>query len=94
MEKEINIDEILERSYITLENNIRDGLIKQAIKEILTETLQMAADEAEIEIRHYSKFGGKYTSENIGQEVNIDDMNNYIGIDKESITSLINKIKF
>lgn len=68
---------------------------KEAIKEIVKETLRMAAEDAELECRIYEKFAGKYSAEIFGQEVCINtDERQYIGIDKDSITNVYNKIKF
>jgi len=69
----MNINEILERhNQEDLTYNVR---AKQAIKEIVKETLRMAAQDAETK-PHWSGH----------DEYNI--------VDKDSITNVINKIKF
>jgi len=91
--KDMDIDKILER--YNQEDLTYNAKAKQAIKEIVKETLRMAAEDAELECRIYEKFAGKYSAENFGQEVCINtDERQYIGIDKDSITNVINKIKF
>jgi len=76
--KIMDIDEILERhnKAFNLQNVILKANAKQAIKEIVKETLRMAADDAGICIVQDKKHG------------------EIIVIDKDSITNVINKIKF
>ena len=66
----MDIDEILERhnKAFNLQNVILKANAKQAIKEIVKETLRMAAENAKI--------------------------STYFVVDKDSITNVINKIKF
>ena len=68
--KIMDIDEILERhnKAFNLQNVILKANAKQAIKEIVKETLIMAAENAKI--------------------------STYFKVDKDSITNVINKIKF
>ncbi len=71
----MNINEILERhNQEDLTYNVR---AKQAIKEIVKETLRMAAEDAKV-VKSYDKWTFSEDYE----------------VDKDSITNVINKIKF
>ena len=74
----MDIDEILERhnKAFNLQNVILKANAKQAIKEIVKETLRMAAQDAET----------CYIETTLGSLSPI--------VDKDSITNVINKIKF
>ena len=76
----MDIDEILERhnKAFNLQNVILKANAKQAIKEIVKETLRMAAEDARLK-RADNEF---------------DAMFNPFTVDKDSITNVINKIKF
>jgi len=75
----MNINEILERhnKAFNLQNVILKTNAKEAIKEIVKETLRMAAEDAKV-VKSYDKWTFSEDYE----------------VDKDSITNVINKIKF
>ena len=77
----MDINEILEK-HINLNyvNTATQGQYKQAIKDIVKETLRMAADNAKVKTTTDVDIDGYPTTFSI--------------VDKDSITNLINKIKF
>ena len=88
--KEINIYEIIKKhSNICFDDY--DG-VEEAIKDACQQVLELAAENAKIELREY-EINGTYTSESLGQEIMIEEPNNYIGIDKQSILDVINQVK-
>ena len=80
--KIMDIDEILERhnKAFNLQNVILKTNAKQAIKEIVKETLRMAADDAKVKTTTEVDIDGYPTTFSI--------------VDKDSITNVYNKIKF
>jgi len=78
----MDIDEILERhnKAFNLQNVILKANVKEAIKEIIQETLRMAAEDAEVKTITEVDIDGYPTTFSI--------------VDKDSITNVINKIKF
>ncbi len=86
----IDLDKIIVK-YVNDNNTLLDtSQAKEFTKEVVKQALDLAANEATVEMRRYDK-DGNICSENLGQEVSQGDRE-YIGIDKESITSLINKV--
>ena len=76
--KDMDIDKILER--YNQEDLTYNAKAKQAIKEIVKETLRMAADNAKVKTTTDVDIDGYPTTFSI--------------VDKDSITNVINKIKF
>lgn len=74
----MDIDEILERHHI--ESLTYKFRCKQAIKEIVKETLRMAEDNAKVKTTTDVDIDGYPTT--------------FSSVDKDSITNVINKIKF
>ena len=61
--------------------------LNQLLSEIIKDTLDTAAEKANLESRLYSKFQGKIEkTENLGQEVNLEGQL-YLGIEEKSITN-------
>lgn len=105
--KEINLEKILFKKLQQLrekhpkENYYTDEMIRKSpeyeyfigvMKDACQQVLELAAESAKIELREY-EINGTYTSESLGQEIMIDEPNNYIGIDKQSILDVINQVK-
>jgi len=92
--KKINLDEIaseyLKGHSLSTRLFIYDSMIN-AMREACHQTIEMCAENARLESRVYM-VGGNYISENLGQEVIIEEPNIYIGIDKESILSTKSQI--
>lgn len=90
---EINIQEILRKNGI-FESDLRSNGIN-AIKEIVELVLQEAADSAELIERdeYYEKLEADFINSLGGSKV-YHGRNQWTEINRESITSVINKVKF
>ena len=79
----MNIDDILRKHEIP---KVAHNKFKAAIKEIIEETLKLAAEEATM-VKSYNKSFEKYYDKTLATD------DGYIEIYKESITNVINKIE-
>lgn len=99
-ERKINLEEILDgvklengatfSSYISKNGDIY-RIVKIAMKEACRQTLELAAENAELEERDYRKNPTKIS--NYGEEVCSEYEGIYYGVDKQSILSTINQVE-
>lgn len=102
-ERKINLEEILDgvklengatfSSYISKDGDIY-RIVKIAMKKACCRILELAVENATINLIEYSKYGGKIiTEKDLGQEITTEKPQIYLSCNKQSILDTIKQIE-